>query len=332
MKNSILSNKRNIALTIVLFIAIIFSFFPIVHSTTPNPGHSFTEVDVNQVTKTGSATLTATETVVLADATTGALTLTLPAASSITPRTIFFIKKIDVALANQVTIDGNGSETVDGSLSITLENRGEGVLLQTDGSNWRILLRNTYDVNSYRMKGSTRNAWYTSAINGTAMTTGAGTVNVLRAIPFIVSEPTTIDQMAINVTTVGAGTATAARVGIYADDGNNYPGALMVDAGQVTNMNATGVKTFTTNLPVTLGQGLYWLAYVHNCNTTAPTMRALAVGSIPPVLGVGATLPTGSSLGWSVSFTYAALPATFPSGGAVITAVPIWAVFVRVSS
>jgi hypothetical protein len=320
----------NLVLGAMLLAAIIFTVIRIVNATTPNPGHSITEIDWPVVTKTGNATLTNSERVVLADATSGAFTLTLPTAAVSAPYAIFFIKKIDSSLANIVTIDGNGSETIDGLVNITLANRGEATILQSDGANWRVLSRRAYDVSGYRSKGSTLNQWYTSPNTGTALTTGAGTVNVLRTIPFIVSKVMTIDQMEINVTTAGAGGTGNARVGIYADNGNNYPGALVVDAGAAST-TSTGVKAFTAGMPVTLDPGLYWLAYVHDNATTAPTVRAFAVASLNPVLGYASTLPTNAQFGWSVSFTYAALPGTFTAGGSAITAVPIWAVFVRTS-
>lgn len=316
---------------VMLVAAIVFTVFQVAVATTPNPGHSITEIDTPVVTKTSNATLVDAERVVLADATTAAFTLTLPSAAASTPYDIFYIKKIDSSLANIVTIDANGSETIDGLLTISLANRGEAIIIQSDGSNWRILSRRSYDVSGYRVKGSTLNQWYTSPNTGTALTTGAGTVNVLRAIPFIVSKSMTIDQMAINVTTAGAGGTGNARVGIYDDNGNGYPGSRVVDAGTAVT-TSTGVKTFTTGLPVTLEPGLYWLVYVHDNATTAPTMRAFAVGSLTPVLGYASTLPTNAQFGWSVAFTYAALPATFTAGGAPITAVPIWAVYVRSSS
>ncbi len=328
IKSLALFNK---VLGVMLLGAIIFTVIQVAFATTPNPGHSITEIDRPVVTKTGNATLTDSERIVLADATSAAFTLTLPTAAVTTPYPVFYIKKIDSSLANIVTIDANGSETIDGLLNITLANRGETVMLQGDGTNWRVIARRAYDVSGYRTKGSTLNQWYTSPNTGTALTTGAGTVNVLRAIPFVVSKVMTIDQMAINVTTAGAGGTGNARVGIYADNGNNYPGALVVDAGAAVT-TSTGVKTYTTGLPVTIDPGLYWLSYVHDNATTAPTMRAFAVASMTPVLGYASTLPTNAQFGWSVAFTYAALPNPFTAGGAAITAVPIWAVFVRTSS
>ncbi|MBT9169471.1 MAG: hypothetical protein DDT19_02831 [Syntrophomonadaceae bacterium] len=319
-------SKRNIVLSIFLLAAIVFSIITVVRATTPNPGHSFSEINLHQVTRTTSATLLTTETVVLADASTGPITLTLPPAAGITPRTIYFIKKIDSALANLVTIDGNAAETIDGSLTITLAHRGEGIVLQTDGANWRILQRTVYDISAFRTKGATLNQWYTSPNTGAALGAGAPTANVLRAIPFIVSKTTTIDQMAISVTTAVAGLA---RIGIYADNGNNYPGALVVEATSVTQIDTgiAGVRIATGGLPVVLQPGLYWLAIVGNA---APTIRTFTVASMLPVLGYASTLPTAASLGWFVTFTYAALPSTFPAGGSVITTGPP-AIFVRTS-
>lgn len=321
----------NAVLCVILLTGIVFTVIHFAFASTPNPGHSVAEIDMPVVTKTGTATLTNSERVVLADATAAAFTLTLPTATVSTPYATFYIKKIDSALANIVTITADGAETIDGLTSVTLANRGEAIILQSDGSNWRILSRRAYDVSGYRSKGSTLNQWYTSPSTGAALTTGAGTVNVLRAIPFVVSKATTIDQMAINVTTAGAGGAGKARVGIYNDNGNNYPGSLVVDAGEAVT-TSTGVKTFTTGMPVTLDPGLYWLTYVHGCSSTAPTMRAFTLAGLNPVLGYASTLPANAQFGWSVAFTYAALPATFTAGGAPITAVPIWAVYVRTSS
>lgn len=317
----------NVLLTGVLLIAITFSVIKFAYAVTPNPGHAFSEIDLNQVTKTTSATLLVSETVVLADATSGAITLTLPPASNVTPRTVYFIKKIDTALTNLITIDPNGSETIDSLLTIQLAQRGESIVLQTDGTNWRSLARRDFDLSGYKTRGATLNQWYTSPNTGTALGTGAPTVNRLRAIPFVVSKITTIDAMAINVTTIG--TASNARIGIYADNGNNYPGTLVADAGAAIT-TTVGVKTYTTNLPVTLDTGLYWLVHTSD-GSAAATLRAFVLASLNPVLGYAATLPTNAQFGWDAAFTYAALPATYPAGAAAITAIPVPAIFVRTS-
>lgn len=71
------------------------------------------------------------------DAGAGSFTLTLPLAAN-AANSPLFIKKID-ATANTVTIDGNGSETIDDALTYVLEFEDEFVQLISDGSNWYVI-------------------------------------------------------------------------------------------------------------------------------------------------------------------------------------------------
>jgi hypothetical protein len=88
--------------------------------------------------KTANYTATATDHTILCSAASGAITITLPAASGIAGR-IYVIKKTNASSGvNSVTVDGNGSETIDGSASINLSCKSS-VMLQCDGSNWHIL-------------------------------------------------------------------------------------------------------------------------------------------------------------------------------------------------
>jgi hypothetical protein len=85
-----------------------------------------------------NTTLTSAHHTVLVDATGGARTITLPAASGCSGR-IYCIKKTD-ASGNAVTVDGNASETIDGSTTNSLSSQYDGVTIQSDGSNWHILV------------------------------------------------------------------------------------------------------------------------------------------------------------------------------------------------
>ena len=87
------------------------------------------------VTATGN--LTATDYLVLADATSGAITLTLPAVASANGAYII-VKKVDVS-ANAVTIDGNGAETIDGATTKALTAQYDAVTVACDGSQWWIV-------------------------------------------------------------------------------------------------------------------------------------------------------------------------------------------------
>ena len=104
-------------------------------------GHAseYANVVAQQSTKTGSYTITQDDFCILADATSSGFTVTLPTAggTGITKK-IVAIKKIDSS-ANKVTIDGNAAETIDGKTTIDLETENEILLLQSDGTNWRIL-------------------------------------------------------------------------------------------------------------------------------------------------------------------------------------------------
>ena len=87
-------------------------------------------------TYTSSQTLTSANDVVLVDASSGVVTITLPAASE-TGRQ-FEIKKIDSS-ANAVTIDPNGSELLDGATTAVINNQYESLTIVSDGSAWHIL-------------------------------------------------------------------------------------------------------------------------------------------------------------------------------------------------
>lgn len=93
-------------------------------------------------TKSANYTLVAADEMILADASGGAFTLTLPAAASHSGRR-YVIKKIDSNLTNGVTIDGNGAETIDGATTKVLRTLNEAIVIVSDGTNWRVVDRKT---------------------------------------------------------------------------------------------------------------------------------------------------------------------------------------------
>lgn len=86
---------------------------------------------IPSTTKNTSGSLTGTEGVVLADATSGAVTLTLPAASGVPNRTVY-VKKVD-ASGNAVNVG-----TVDGG-STALATQYAAVQVYSDGTNWHVI-------------------------------------------------------------------------------------------------------------------------------------------------------------------------------------------------
>ena len=91
---------------------------------------------LNPTTQTGNLIMTVTDNLILADATAGVITMTLPSVVA-ADGNIFRIKKID-ASANAVIVDTPGAETIDGDASYSLLNRYESIMVVSDGVNWHV--------------------------------------------------------------------------------------------------------------------------------------------------------------------------------------------------
>jgi len=183
----------------------------------------------------------------------------------------------------------------------------------------------TPDVHYFRHAGlTTYETWFTSPKAGTALAGSALTANRLYAMPFVCPKGCTADQIAVYVSTLLAG---AARLGIYADNGNCYPGSRVIDAGTIDTGTA-GAKKLTISQALAAGS-LYWLVYVGNA---AASIYCIPVAGVVNVLGHSSALGTAQNAGLYAAFTYAALPGTFPASPTMITAAPIPAIFLRLSS
>lgn len=78
-----------------------------------------------------------TSILILADATAGAITIDLPFAASMLGKTLD-VKKIDSS-PNSVTLDGDGVETIDDSLTQVLTTQYDAITILSDGSVWYII-------------------------------------------------------------------------------------------------------------------------------------------------------------------------------------------------
>lgn len=105
-----------------------------------SPLEQRTEAKIETVT--GNTTLDSTHSTLLVNAS-GNVIITLPTAASAFNNTdgvgrIHVVKKIDVD-ADTVTIDGNGSETIDGGLTAVITTQYESITIQSNGAFWSIL-------------------------------------------------------------------------------------------------------------------------------------------------------------------------------------------------
>ena len=89
------------------------------------------------VTKTSTYNATLADTIILVDATSGAVTINLPTSVGIESK-LYIIKKIDSS-ANAVTIDANGAQTLDGDTTTVLYNQYDHIKFVSDNVNWAII-------------------------------------------------------------------------------------------------------------------------------------------------------------------------------------------------
>ncbi|KKK64549.1 hypothetical protein LCGC14_2983100, partial [marine sediment metagenome] len=158
-----------------------------------------------------------------------------------------------------------------------------------------------------------------------ANSTLAITADRLYALPCSITRPMTLDRLAFEVTGAGAG-GTAARLGIYDDDGAGYPGALVVDAGTVL-VDGVGVKAITINQAIE--PGLYWLGLVSD---GTPTIRAHQLTTWSQWIGVNVGNLSTTNWGWFVAHVFAALPDPYTGGGTLGAGGNIPSLFTRASS
>lgn len=86
---------------------------------------------------TASTTADSNDFLLLCDATSGAITVTLPKVARWTGVQLN-IKKTDSS-ANAVTLDGDGSETIDGATTRAISTQYECLTIFSDGAEWHII-------------------------------------------------------------------------------------------------------------------------------------------------------------------------------------------------
>ena len=82
-----------------------------------------------------SSDLVVQQTDFVVDCTANTFTVTLPTAAGIA-RKQFCIKNSGTGV---ITVDGNGSETIDDALTFILSTKGESIWVVSDGANWKVI-------------------------------------------------------------------------------------------------------------------------------------------------------------------------------------------------
>jgi hypothetical protein len=278
--------------------------------------------DVSKVSTDSPYTATLADQTIRIDCTSGSFVLNLPTAVGNTK--VYTIIRTDIILStNTLTIDASSTQTIDGNLTHFLW-PAESIVLQSDGANWVSLARTPVGGNSYFVKGATADRRYLAGVapgrSTTLVSASTGpTINFLRAFPFLVEKTTKFDLLSIYIVTVGSA-GSVARLGIYRDDGNLFPGSLIYETGSIDTAAGTGWKdnTITSSLQV-FQPGMYWLAAVYGVATPLPKVINSLTGLF--TLGQDSTISaTNGAFYYQQAHTFGALPQPFT--GTLQTATP----------
>lgn len=94
-------------------------------------------LSLNTATKTSDYTVTSSDSILLADASSNDVTFTLPTAVGITGRRYTFVR-LNTS-GNAVTLDPNGAQTINGAATLDLISQYAAYTIASDGSNWYVV-------------------------------------------------------------------------------------------------------------------------------------------------------------------------------------------------
>jgi len=279
--------------------------------------------DVSKVNTDSPYSILTTDDMIRLDATSGAITATLPTAASVAGKT-YTIRRVDIlSSTNIVTIATTSSQTIGGAANEYLA-PAECIVVESDGANWQTIARTAPTHTTSFCKNSTNNRRYAAGTLGLSVSTAASTTspaaNTLWALPFLVSKTTKFDTISFFVTTLAVGKF--ARAGIYRDNGNLYPGVLVFDTGAIATDTATVKDTTITSGLQVLSAGLYWLAWETDAGATLQILTFTGVGQLWGILGLPSGLNQVASYGYSVAHTFGALPDPYTGSATLLTATP----------
>jgi hypothetical protein len=227
---------------------------------------------INGTAKTTTYTATISDSTIQCDATSGAFTVNLPTASGI-PGRLYTIKKIDSS-ANAITVDGNGSETIDGATTKSLAAQWDWITVQSDGTNWKTLASSAAGGGTVTGSGT---ATYLAVWSGASALTGYSTL--LFSSNTLAINRAADSNASLSLDSNSSGKAYAARItnsltggsswGIAAaDDSYSVGGSKLIfnpniaDSGNTTfrlyTNGTVGLGSGTYNLPTSLTNGLVW--------------------------------------------------------------------------
>lgn len=274
-----------------------------------------------------------------ADATGGAIAVTLPSAASSTSK-VFVIKKTDSS-GNAVTVTRAGSDTIDGSTTVALSSQNDWVMIQSDGTtNWKIISRT-----SGAASAPVGAQYLTLALDGTLtaervlvpgnnLTATDGGANGNYSLQgWVHTNVTSNTTLTTNSTTVQLGSSSGSTITITLPDvltAANLDKVFIfkkidASAGAIV-ISASGAQTIDGQTTYTLSNQYDFLVLQADTSSTSKEWRILGrnypAGSFAPVDAQYVTVASNSTLtaervataGYNVAVTDGTTILTFETG------------------
>lgn len=235
---------------------------------------------------TAAYTATVDDSLINADATAGAITVTLPTAASAVGQ-VLTVRKVDSG-GNAVTIDGSGAETINGAATKVLSAQYDTARIISNGTSWAVESVGTSTVVPATLTSSSANALAVGP-NGTTNPT------------FNVDASTSSAATGLNVKSAAAASGLAVSV---VSSGTNE--ALTIDAkgsGTIT-LNGTGTGAVTTPRALVSTGGTAGVGYATGAGgtVTQATNRTTGV-TLSKVAGQITTNTASLAAGATAKFT-----------------------------
>ncbi len=219
---------------------------------------SLTQFIYTVASKTTNYTILETDynAAILCDATSGNITITLPTAASVGSGFSFWIRRDD-ASDNTVTIDPDGSETIDGDSSLNLATDNTAFIM-SDGSNWVNLYPTGAGAGSVTSITLTQPAAGLTITNSGTAITSSGTRTFALANDLAALEAMSSTGLVARTAseTYAQRTLTAPAAGITVSNGDGVSGnptlALADDLAALEALSTTGMMARTASNTYTM--------------------------------------------------------------------------------
>lgn len=155
--------------------------------------------------------------------------------------------------------------------------------------------------------GLVSGSYISQAINASALSTIIAAANRLDFMPFIPAKNLTINELAVEVSTLIA--ASQGRLGVYSSDSAGNPGAKLVEGAAVIDCATVGAKALAIANTTLIAGTVYWFAVL---SSSTQTYRGVPVAALQS-LGHNATLNTVYTIRRATSTFASGLPATAPA-------------------